>query len=36
MSYLGIFGLKYENSIVIFQISTLKLVYFQNFTKTHA
>ena len=31
MPDLGIFGLEFENNIVIFEISTLEFVYFQNF-----
>ena len=31
--YLGIFGLEFENNFVIFEISALKLLYLQNFTK---
>ena len=43
MSYLGIFdqkcfiwiilGKNFKNTVVIFEISTLKFVYLQNFTK---
>ena len=33
MLYLGIFGLKFKNNIVIFKISTNKFVYLQNFAK---
>ena len=33
MSYLGIFGLKFGNNIVIFEISTLKFAQLQNFKK---
>ena len=33
MPDLGIFGLEFENNIVIFEISTLQFVYLQNFTK---
>ena len=33
ISYLGILGRNFEKTIVIFEISTLKFVYFQNFTK---
>ena len=33
MPYLSIFGLKLENDIVIFEISTLEFVYLQNFAK---
>ena len=33
MSDLCIFGLEFQSSIVIFEISTLKLVSLQNFTK---
>ena len=33
MPYLGIFGLKFKNNIVIFEITTLKLVYLQSFAK---
>ena len=33
MHYLGNFGLKFENDIVIFEINTLKFVYLQNFMK---
>ena len=33
MSYLDVFGLGYENSIVIFQISKLEFVYLLNFVK---
>ena len=29
----GIFGLEFENYILIFEISTLKFVYLQNFVK---
>ena len=31
--YLGIFGLEFENNFVIFEISTLKFLYLQNFMK---
>ena len=31
MPDLGIFGLEFKNSFVIFEISTLKFVYLQNF-----
>ena len=30
MADLGIFGLEFENNIVIFEISTLEFVYLQN------
>ena len=33
MSHLGIFGLEFENNIVIFEISTLEFVKLQNFAK---
>ena len=33
MIHLGTFGLEFENNFVIFDISTLKFVYMQNFTK---
>ena len=33
MSYLGIFGLEFSKTIVIFEIGTLKFVYLQNFAK---
>ena len=33
MSYLGIFRLEFENSIVIFEISTFEFVPLQNFVK---
>ena len=33
MPYLGIFELEFENNIFIFEISTLELVYLQNFGK---
>ena len=34
MPYLGIFGQDFQKkTIVIFEISTLKFVYLQNFTK---
>ena len=33
MPNLGILGLKFENNIVIFEISTLELVYLQNLAK---
>ena len=33
MLYLGIFGLEFQKSIVIFEISTLKYVELQNFAK---
>ena len=33
MPYLGVFGLEFKKTIVIFDISTLKFVYLQNFTK---
>ena len=33
MSDLGIFGLEFENDIVILKISTLKFVLLQNFVK---
>ena len=33
MPDLGIFGLEFENNIVIFEISTLKFVKLQNFAK---
>ena len=33
MPYLGIIGLEFENNIVIFEISTLKLVKLSNFVK---
>ena len=33
MPDLAIFGLEFENNIVIFEMSTLKSVYLQNFTK---
>ena len=35
MPYLGVFGLEFKKTIVIFDISTLKIVYLQNFTKKH-
>ena len=31
MPYFGIFGLEFENTIVVFEISTLEFVYLQNF-----
>lgn len=31
--YLSIFRLQFENNIVIFEISTLQFVYFENFVK---
>ena len=31
--YLGIFGLEFLKAVVIFEISTLKFVKFQNFPK---
>ena len=33
MSYLGIFGLDFQNNIDSFEISTLKFVKLQNFQK---
>ena len=33
MPYLGIFGLKFEENIIIFEISTLEFVEIQNFAK---
>ena len=33
MPYLGIFGLEFSKTIVIFEIDTLKFVYLQNFAK---
>ena len=33
ISYLGILGRNFEKTIVIFEISTLKFVYLENFTK---
>ena len=33
MPYLGIFGLEFLKAVVIFEISTLKFVKFQNFPK---
>ena len=33
MAFLGIFGLEFENNIVIFDISTLEFVYLENFVK---
>ena len=33
MCHSGIFGLEFENTFVIFEISTLKFVYLQNFPK---
>ena len=33
MPYLGIFGLEFYKTIVIFEISTLKFFYLQNFAK---
>ena len=33
MPYLGIFGLEFEKIILIFEISTLKFVWLQNFVK---
>ena len=33
MPDLGIFGLEYENNIVIFEINTLELVLLQNFAE---
>ena len=33
MPYLGVFGLEFKKTVVIFDISTLKFVYLQNFTK---
>ena len=33
MSYLGIFGLKFEENIIIFEISTLEFVEIQNFAE---
>ena len=33
MPYLGIFGVEFSKTIVIFEISTLKFVLLQNFTK---
>ena len=33
MPYLDNFGLKFENNIVIFEITTLEVVLFQNFMK---
>ena len=33
MPYLGILGIELEKTILIFEISTLKFVYLQNFTK---
>ena len=33
MPYLGVFGLEFENNIVMFEISTLEFVLLQNFDK---
>ena len=33
MPYFGIFGLEFEKTVVIFEISTLKFVYLQNFAE---
>ena len=33
MPHLGIFGLEFENNIVIFEISTLEFVQLQNFAE---
>ena len=33
MSGLGIFGLEFENNVVIFEISALEFVLLQNFEK---
>ena len=33
MSYLDIFGQEFEKTIVVFEISTLKFAYLQNFPK---
>ena len=33
MPYLGIFGLEFEKIVLIFEISTLKFVWLQNFVK---
>ena len=33
MPYLGIFGLEFENNIVMFEISTLEFFQLQNFVK---
>ena len=33
MPYLGIFGLLFSKTIVIFEINTLELVYLQNVAK---
>ena len=33
MSDSGIFGVEFENNIIIFEISTLEFISFQNFVK---
>ena len=33
MPYLGVFGLEFENNIVIFDVNTLEFVYLENFLK---
>ena len=33
MSYLDIFGQEFEKTIVVFEISTFKFAYLQNFPK---
>ena len=33
MPYLGIFGLEFKKTFVIFEISTLKVVFLRNFTE---
>ena len=33
MLYLGIFGLEYQKTIVVFEISTLEFVQLRNFVK---